>query len=780
MKKIIALLTGLVLAGGFVQTSSVAATLTNTPSVVSNTYSGSITLSISNVPTGATVVVQKYLDLNTNGVIDGADWLVQQYNLTDGQAGMAIAGVTNFNVPGDLNTTTGSVTVSWNFINGDFMQNIAGKYLFKLSSPSGQFTPVTNLFTVTNFPFAQKFTGNVVSNRTSTTLSNAVVLLFPPPRPGNNGPGGSPLAGVVANNAGSYTVQAPPGTYQLFSFRSNYIDNLNTAPVVTLPAGQIINTNLTLTNATQSISGTNVDAGNSSLRLPGTLITAMSTNGQLSVTTTDTNGLFTARVTAGNWKINADDMSLIVHGYLGSQDGTNAAAGATGVSLRVPKATALIYGSVKDNLGNPMVGLDVYAEDNNNYLYQTDGYTDTNGNYAVGVLGGLGVNDLWWIQVSIDSSPTNYIFSQPDFGSSNGTNISASTAVQINFTALLATNRISGNVKDSKGTNVAGVNVSANANINGTNYQTNVNTDSNGNYSLNVADGSWSININCNGGNDSLDNILGAGNYACPNNQNVDIAGNNATNNVIVQLCDGISINTASPLPIGEVGVAYYQSILAADCSGTYNWSQTGGTLPGGLTLTPNGQAYDLSGVPTNSGTFNFTVQVGDGGSKTTNRLFSVTISNALQITTSSLLNGTNGRSYSQPLQAAGGQTPYNWSLASGSLPASLMLTTNGLLSGTLAATGNFTFTVQVTDILGGYSSQWLSLNVISTNLPPLAVATLSGQVLICWPFAAGTNFTVLTTTNLSTGPWVPATNGVPTAAIIFTNQGPAAFYKLQ
>ena len=780
MKKIIAVLIGLLMAGSLAQTPAVAATFTVTPAVVSNTYSGYLTLLISNVPNGAAMVVQKYLDLNTNGVIDGTDWLVQQFNLTDGQAGMAIAGVTNFNVPGDLNTTTGAVTVSWNFVNGDFLQNIVGKYLFKLSSPSGQFTPVTNLFTVTNFPFGQNFTGNVVSNGTSTTLSNAVVLLFPPPRPGGGGPGGSPLAGVVANNAGSYTVQAPPGTYQLFSFRSNFLANMNTAPVLTLAAGLTSIANLTLTNATQSISGTNYDASNSSLRLPGTLITAMSTNGLLGVTTTDTNGLFTVRVGTGGWRINADDTTLVVHGYLGSQDGTNVAAGTTGVKLPVSKATALIYGRVKDNLGNPMVGMDVYAQDNNNYLYQTDGYTDTNGNYVVGVLGGLGASDLWWIQVSSDSSPTNFIFSQPDFGFNNGTNISASTAVQINFTALLATNRITGNVKDSKGTNIVAVGVSANATINGTNYQTYVTADTNGNYSLNVANGSWSININCNGGNDSLDNILGVGNYACPNNQNVNIAGNNATNNVIVQLCDGISIITTSPLPVGEVGVDYYQSIQAADCSGTNNWSKTGGTLPGGLTLTTNGQDYVLSGTPTNSGSFNFTVQVNNGGTHTTNRPFSVTISNALQITTGSLVNGTNGRSYSQQLQATGGQPPYNWSLASGSLPANLILATNGLLSGTLAATGNFSFTVQVTDILGGYSSQGLSLNVVSTNLPPLAVTTIGGQVLICWPFSAGTNFTVLTTTNLSTGPWVPATNGVPTAAIIFTNQGSAAFYKLQ
>ena len=104
-------------------------------------------------------------------------------------------------------------------------------------------------------------------------------------------------------------------------------------------------------------------------------------------------------------------------------DDTNVNAGATSVTLACPKATALFYGSVKDNLGNPMPGIDIYANDNNN-LYEADGYTDANGKYVVGVLGGLS-NDPWQVGVSSDSSPANYIFSQPAFDQNGGTNLSA-------------------------------------------------------------------------------------------------------------------------------------------------------------------------------------------------------------------------------------------------------------------------------------------------------------------------------------------------------------------
>src|SRR5579859_1588225 len=122
-----------------------AVTFTITPATVSNTYNGHITLQVTGLTSGDTVVVQKFLDLNTNGVVDANDWLVQQFNLTDGQAGMVIGGVTNFNVPGDLDATSGQITTKLNFQNGDFIQQIAGQYLFRLSSPSGHFVPVTSL-----------------------------------------------------------------------------------------------------------------------------------------------------------------------------------------------------------------------------------------------------------------------------------------------------------------------------------------------------------------------------------------------------------------------------------------------------------------------------------------------------------------------------------------------------------------------------------------------------------------------------------------------------------
>jgi hypothetical protein len=752
---------------GLAQSARAAVGLTISPNTVSNTYNGKITLTITGISSGGTVVIQKFADLNTNGVIDAADYMLQQFSLTDAAASVFHDGstaVTNFNVPVDTDTTAGQITAAVNFQNGDFSQNLVGRYLYKVYSSSGT---VTNSLMVTNFPFAQSFTGNVFSNSTATVVSNAIILLFQPSSNGNL----NPKAGTVANNSGNYTIKVPPGNYLLVAIRSNYLANTMTAPLLTLGSGSTITTNLTLTNATQSISGAIVDSTNPALGIPGFLVPAESTtNGFLGVGFADTNGNFTIGTRPDQWKLSSDDNGLVVHGYLALQNSikTNTAGGSvTKITNALPKATAIFYGSVKDNLGNPLFGIYISSSDDMGQ-YETEAFTDANGNY---VAGASGTN--WNVNVSTDSNPTNYVFSQGfDTALTNG------QAQQVDFTAILATNHITGYVKDNNGNPIVGVGISANATINSVPYQTQVDTDTNGNYLLNVPNGTWDVSVNCNGGNDSLNNL---GSYACPSDQNVTNNNNNQVANFTVQICSGISITTASPLPVGEIGVYYNQFLQASSCNGNFNWLQTGGSLPG-LSLFSSGE---LNGLPNSSGVFTFTAQVTDQSSLTTNQQFSLSISNAVQISTTSLPGSTNGLFYSQQLQAAagvpfGGGSPYNWSLASGNLPANLNLAANGLISGTIATNGAFNFTAQVTDSLGGTFSQPLSLFITDTNLPPLSVGTSGGQIIVLWPASAGTNFTLQTTTNLATGPWVTASNGVPQVSFTFSNTAPAVFFRLR
>ena len=166
------------LTGAFIGSRAWAATLSVTPTTVSNTYSGFITLAVTGLTNGEPVVMQKFSDLNTNGVVDSSDFLIQQFGLTEGVA-TVIGGVTNINVPGDTDTTGGQITAKLNFQNGDFVQNFVGKYLYKLSSPTARFTPITNLFTVTNTTFALSGTISGSVTNSGTNVPNARSTLTP-------------------------------------------------------------------------------------------------------------------------------------------------------------------------------------------------------------------------------------------------------------------------------------------------------------------------------------------------------------------------------------------------------------------------------------------------------------------------------------------------------------------------------------------------------------------------------------------------------------------------
>ena len=78
---------------------------------------------------------------------------------------------------------------------------------------------------------------------------------------------------------------------------------------------------------------------------------------------------------------------------------------------------------------------------------------------------------------------------------------------------------------------------------------------------------------------------------------------------------------------------------------------------------------------------------------------FAIFVSLPVQITTSSLSNGSPSVFYSVTLAATGGLAPYSWTITQGALPNGLTLNaTSGVISGTPTDVGTSTFTVQVAD----------------------------------------------------------------------------------
>ena len=175
---------------------------------------------------------------------------------------------------------------------------------------------------------------------------------------------------------------------------------------------------------------------------------------------------------------------------------------------------------------------------------------------------------------------------------------------------------------------------------------------------------------------------------------------------------------TTSNLPNGVVGTAYGATLSASGGTQPYSWTLSSGQLPTGLSLSSSGS---VSGTPTAAGTYSFGIRVRDYLGVTASRSYTVAIDSPVGIVTTSLPNGVVNVPYSVALSASGGTPPYSWSLASGSLPAGLLLSTSGAISGTPSTVGTSFFTVMVKDSSTQSATQVESIAVAlsSTISPP-------------------------------------------------------------
>ncbi|WP_199140791.1 MBG domain-containing protein [Pedobacter sp. ASV12] len=157
------------------------------------------------------------------------------------------------------------------------------------------------------------------------------------------------------------------------------------------------------------------------------------------------------------------------------------------------------------------------------------------------------------------------------------------------------------------------------------------------------------------------------------------------------------------------VGVAYSQTFTGSGGTAPYSFVISAGTVPIGLSL--NTATGTLSGMPTSSGTFNFTIKAtdasGSGGPFSGTRSYTVVAAPPVTaVTPTTLSAGTVGNAYSQTVSASGGIAPYNYAITAGSLPAGITLNNStGVLSGTPTAGGIFNFTLTATGSSTGTGS---------------------------------------------------------------------------
>jgi hypothetical protein len=206
---------------------------------------------------------------------------------------------------------------------------------------------------------------------------------------------------------------------------------------------------------------------------------------------------------------------------------------------------------------------------------------------------------------------------------------------------------------------------------------------------------------------------------------------------------------TLSPatLTAATAETAYSQTLTASGGTGTYTYSVTAGALPAGVALSSAGV---ISGTPTTSGSFSFTVTAKDGDGFTGIKAYTLSVSApTITISPTTLPAAMVGTAYSATLTASGGIAPYTYAISAGALPAGITLSAGGVLAGTATASGSFHFTVMAT--AGGFAGNQaytLTVNAAAVSAPTITISPMT--------LPAATAGTAYSATLMASGGTVP------------------------
>jgi len=206
--------------------------------------------------------------------------------------------------------------------------------------------------------------------------------------------------------------------------------------------------------------------------------------------------------------------------------------------------------------------------------------------------------------------------------------------------------------------------------------------------------------------------------------------------------------------PKFQVGQPVSLQLMAVAGCDLYRWEITNGGLPSGLTMSSSGL---VTGTPTASGATTPWITVHDllaseggypwcGGDNHSERQFVFESIPGLSIENQSVPGGTIGQAYSVQFTAVSitntnprttSPSQASWSVQSGSLPAGVTFSSQGVLSGTPTAEGSWTFVVKA---VGGGGVSDTETETLTVRQPlvvasPFRGAALKGEVGI--PYTA-------------------------------------------
>lgn len=215
-----------------------------------------------------------------------------------------------------------------------------------------------------------------------------------------------------------------------------------------------------------------------------------------------------------------------------------------------------------------------------------------------------------------------------------------------------------------------------------------------------------------------------------------DTKNHSSTSTLSMTVVTRPEITIASPITSGTIGSAYSFTFSATGGTSGYTWSVKNSSTPPGLSLSSSGV---LSGLPTESGTYAFTVEVTDALAVTDSLDVEMAVlgSPISILTPSALPYAMISEPYATQLEATGGTQPYAWQISSGTLPQGLsLISSTGALTGTPVSGGIYSLQVRVSDTGGHTVIRYFTLEVRTSYVVPVVARETLGSITAGVPYS--------------------------------------------
>ena len=312
------------------------------------------------------------------------------------------------------------------------------------------------------------FINGTVTNGTGGPVAGASVTV-------RNATTGQTTATTTTDASGDYSASLTNGTYNVTASASGYDDASASGVSVTAGSTTVSDFALAASTDTGVLEGTLQNCSDGT-PVAGASVTVSNASGTVATTTTDSNGVFTATLSAGSYNLTLNADGYLEETFSGVPiTASETTRGTFPLSPSSSGTTGFVNGTVTNGTGAPVAGTTVTAYGPSSVQTTT---TDASGNYSVVVEEGF---------VGLEYSASGYgVHSEFD-------EVTAGSTTHVDVT-LSEPGTIAGTVVDENGDPISGATVDVWGPSSGK-----TTTDAAGSYSLSVGAGEYTVEVRASG-----------------------------------------------------------------------------------------------------------------------------------------------------------------------------------------------------------------------------------------------------------------------------------------